>query len=88
MWKATTQLGCAVASCNGIFPASYGVSDILFPSLGGPDYYAISPLRTTFVNTSCRATLLENSREYIVSVDRELAIDESKIGKTFNRSIN
>lgn len=24
VWKATTQLGCAVASCNGIFPALYG----------------------------------------------------------------
>ncbi|KAE9389788.1 PR-1-like protein [Gymnopus androsaceus JB14] len=25
IWKATTQLGCAVQSCNGIFPSSYRV---------------------------------------------------------------
>jgi hypothetical protein len=24
VWKATTQLGCAVATCNGIFDASFG----------------------------------------------------------------
>ncbi|THH06365.1 hypothetical protein EW145_g4138 [Phellinidium pouzarii] len=24
VWKATTQLGCAVQSCNGIFPSSFG----------------------------------------------------------------
>jgi len=24
VWKSTTQVGCAVALCNGIFPASYG----------------------------------------------------------------
>lgn len=64
------------------------MSDTLFPSLDCSDYYAISLLRTTSVNISCRATLLGNSREYIISVARELAIDESKIGKTFNRSIN
>ncbi|KAN0128370.1 CAP domain containing protein [Lactarius tabidus] len=26
VWKSTTQLGCAVAACNGIFPSSYGVA--------------------------------------------------------------
>jgi hypothetical protein len=25
VWKATTQVGCAVKDCTGIFPASYGV---------------------------------------------------------------
>jgi Cysteine-rich secretory protein family len=25
VWKATTQVGCAVKDCSGIFPASYGV---------------------------------------------------------------
>ena len=24
MWKGTTQVGCAVATCNNIFPAKYG----------------------------------------------------------------
>ncbi|KAF8319757.1 PR-1-like protein [Clavulina sp. PMI_390] len=24
VWKSTTKLGCAVATCSGIFPASYG----------------------------------------------------------------
>ncbi|KAF8807576.1 PR-1-like protein, partial [Phlegmacium glaucopus] len=24
VWKATTQLGCAVQTCNGIFPAMFG----------------------------------------------------------------
>ncbi|KAJ7927651.1 PR-1-like protein [Mycena leptocephala] len=24
VWKGTTQVGCAVATCNGIFPASFG----------------------------------------------------------------
>ncbi|KAJ6559795.1 CAP domain-containing protein [Mycena capillaripes] len=24
VWKATTQVGCAVATCDGIFPASFG----------------------------------------------------------------
>ncbi|EPT04257.1 hypothetical protein FOMPIDRAFT_1021941 [Fomitopsis schrenkii] len=26
VWKATTQLGCAVQNCNGIFPSEYGVA--------------------------------------------------------------
>lgn len=26
VWKSTTQLGCAVAACNGIFPSNYGVA--------------------------------------------------------------
>lgn len=25
VWKETTEVGCAVQRCNGIFPASYGV---------------------------------------------------------------
>ena len=25
VWKSTTQVGCAVKDCPGIFPASYGV---------------------------------------------------------------
>lgn len=25
VWKGTTQVGCAVQVCSGIFPASYGV---------------------------------------------------------------
>jgi hypothetical protein len=25
VWKATTQVGCAVQDCSGIFDASYGV---------------------------------------------------------------
>jgi hypothetical protein len=25
VWKSTTQLGCASAICNGIFPANFGV---------------------------------------------------------------
>jgi len=25
VWKGTTQVGCAVATCSGIFDASYGV---------------------------------------------------------------
>lgn len=33
VWKATTQVGCAVASCSGIFAASFGVSR----SLHSPD---------------------------------------------------
>jgi len=24
VWKATTQVGCAVATCGGIFPSSFG----------------------------------------------------------------
>jgi pathogenesis-related protein 1 len=30
VWKGTTQVGCAVASCDGIFDPSYGVSDIYY----------------------------------------------------------
>jgi len=26
VWKSTTQLGCAVATCSGIFPESYGAA--------------------------------------------------------------
>jgi len=25
VWKSTTQVGCAQATCNGIYPESYGV---------------------------------------------------------------
>ena len=38
VWKSTTTLGCAVATCNGIFPSSYGVSSEPYhshPSLWG-----------------------------------------------------
>jgi hypothetical protein len=34
VWKSTTQVGCAVATCSGIFDASAGVS-LTVPSLGG-----------------------------------------------------
>ncbi|KIJ68256.1 hypothetical protein HYDPIDRAFT_24553 [Hydnomerulius pinastri MD-312] len=27
VWKSTTDLGCAVQSCNGIFPSSYGPAE-------------------------------------------------------------
>ena len=39
VWKATTQLGCAVQNCNGIFPPEYGVrSAISVHNIGTHSY--------------------------------------------------
>ena len=47
VWKATTQLGCAVASCSGIFPASYG-----------PANYYVCEVRSSPLAISHSLTLL------------------------------
>ena len=66
VWKSTTQLGCAVQSCNGIFDSSYGVRSELFsiPSLWdhanveGPSLH-----NTMYVNTTPRVMSTGNMRE-------------------------
>jgi hypothetical protein len=55
VWKSTTQLGCAVQSCNGIFDSSYGVRSELFSTLSLWDHSDVegrSLHNTMYVNTT------------------------------------
>lgn len=68
VWKSSTQLGCAVKACSGIFAASDGVSFsacLLIPA-GLKSFYSWPNI--TLVNTRHQATTLESLREFILSI--------------------
>lgn len=64
VWKGTTQVGCAVQKCSGIFPSSYGVSRNFFCCGNGDGDLVCSSRTTTYVNTLPLEMLSGSSREF------------------------
>ncbi len=62
VWKSTTQVGCAVKDCSGIFPANYGVRlNFFYTHLLDGDLVC-SSRTTTFVNIHPQEMLLGSLR--------------------------
>ena len=64
VWKATTQVGCAVQSCGGIFPSSYGVSPNFFYCGDDNGDLVCRTRSTTYVNTTPLGMLRGSLREF------------------------
>ncbi|KAG6813083.1 hypothetical protein H0H92_014142 [Tricholoma furcatifolium] len=75
VWKSTTQVGCAVQSCSGIFPASYGLAKFYvceyspqgniigeFATLSNASYIFLVLVTIVATGLSCAALLAQAVR--------------------------